>query len=125
MEQFQRYFIDTLKNHYADFKGRAARSDYWYFMLFYIIIALVLSLIDSILFSSDGSSNGILGSIFSLAAFLPSLGLAIRRLHDTGKSGWWVLAAIIPLLGFLLLIYFFVQDSQPGENQYGQNPKGV
>ncbi len=103
MEQFQRYFIDTLRNRYIDFKGRAPRSEYWYFMLFSVIIGIILAILDNVLgmTPADRAGAGILGSIFSIATLLPALGLAIRRLHDIGKSGWWILAGIIPIVNFI------------------------
>jgi uncharacterized membrane protein YhaH (DUF805 family) len=136
MEQFQRYFIDTLKNRYAAFKGRATRSEYWYFLLFSIIIALILTALDSMIINPllgiqplvETARTGILGTLFSFGTLIPSVALAIRRLHDIGKSGWWILLGIIPvvnIIGIFVLLYFFIKDSQPGENQFGSNPKGL
>ena len=136
MEQFQRYFVDTLKNRYAAFAGRATRSEYWYFLLFSVIIGIILSIIDSIIINplfgiqpiTDSGRTGILGTIFSLGTFIPALALAIRRLHDIGKNGWWILLGVIPIVNFIgifVLLYFFIKDSQPGENQFGLNPKGL
>ena len=136
MEQFQRYFVDTLKNRYAAFKGRATRSEYWYFMLFSIIIALILTALDSMIINPllgiqpvvETARTGILGMLFSIGTLIPSVALAIRRLHDIGKSGWWILLGVIPvvnIIGIFVLLYFFIKDSQPGENLYGPNPKGV
>ena len=136
MEQFQRYFIDTLKNRYAAFKGRATRSEYWYFLLFSIIIALILTALDSMIINPllgiqplvEAARTGILGTLFSFGTLIPSVALAIRRLHDIGKSGWWILLGIIPvvnIIGIFVLLYFFIKDSQPGENQFGSNPKGL
>jgi uncharacterized membrane protein YhaH (DUF805 family) len=93
MEQFQRYFIDTLKNRYAAFKGRATRSEYWYFLLFSIIIALILTALDSMIINPllgiqplvETARTGILGTLFSFGTLIPSVALAIRRLHDIGK----------------------------------------
>jgi uncharacterized membrane protein YhaH (DUF805 family) len=136
MENFQRYFVDTLKQRYADFKGRATRSEYWYFLLFSIIIGLILSLLDSMLINpilgihplDENGKTGILGTLFSLATLIPSFALALRRLHDIGKKGWWILLALIPVVNFIgmfVLLYFFTKDSQPGSNKYGPNPKGM
>lgn len=136
MENFQRYFVDTLKNRYADFKGRASRSEYWYFLLFSIIIGLILSLLDSIIINpilgihpiDESGRAGVLGTLFSLGTMIPSFALALRRLHDIGKKGWWILLALIPVVNFIgvfVLLYFFIKDSQPGANEYGPNPKGV
>ena len=136
MELFQRYFVDTLKNRYAAFKGRATRSEYWYFMLFSIIIALILTALDSMIINPllgiqpvvETARTGILGMLFSIGTLIPSVALAIRRLHDIGKSGWWILLGVIPIvniIGIFVLLYFFIKDSQPGDNLYGPNPKGV
>ncbi len=86
-------------------------------MLFNFIIALVVSGVGYVIGFDQ------LGSLYSLLVLLPSLAVSVRRLQDTGKSGWFVLLGLIPLVGMLILIYFYVQDSQPGENQYGANPK--
>lgn len=146
MEQFNRYFLDVLKNKYMQFSGRASRSEFWYFILFYFIISFLLSMLDTLLGTSytyeiatntlvtgDAQmasaavtqSIGYLGLLFGLVMFLPSIAISIRRLHDTGKSGWWLLISLIPIIGFFVLLFFYVQDSQPGENEYGPNPKGL
>ncbi len=114
------YFMDALKK-YAVFSGRARRSEYWYFFLFIMIANIVLSGIDYVVLNAADSGFAILSSIFSLAILLPTIGVSVRRLHDTGKVGWWYLIAFIPL-GGLVLLYFFVQDSEP-DNQYGPCPK--
>ncbi len=103
---------------YAVFDGRARRKEYWMFVLFHIIIAIVISLIEGSL-----GSPGILSTLYGLAVLLPGIGVSIRRLHDTGRSGWWVLIGLIPILGAIVLLVFMVQDGEAGENQYGQNPK--
>jgi uncharacterized membrane protein YhaH (DUF805 family) len=114
-----------LTQKYVDFSGRARRSEYWYFALFVIIVSVVAGIIDGILGTRDTISNtGLVGGIASLALLLPNLGVGARRLHDTGRSGWWLLIGLIPVIGWIVLIVFFVQDSQP-DNQYGPNPKGL
>lgn len=132
MEKFNHYFLDTVKNRYADFKGRATRSDYWYFILFSVIISIVLTLIDTYAVNpllgmtpEEAAKGGILSVTFTLAILLPQIGVGVRRLHDIGKSGWWYLIILIPILGVLILLFFFVTDSQAGENKYGANPKGA
>lgn len=112
------YYIDAFKN-YVNFKGRARRKEYWMFVLFNFIVAIVLSIIDSLL------GITILSTIYSIAVIIPSLALCFRRLHDIGKSGAWILIGLIPLVGEIILLVFFCTDSQAGENQYGPNPKGV
>ncbi len=130
MEQFNRYFIDTIKNRYAKFDGRATRSEYWYFILFYFIFSIIAATLDSLVInpmlgasSTEAGQGGILQMIFALGLLIPSIALGIRRFHDIGKSGWWMLIGFIPILGLLALIYFYVQDSQAGSNLYGENPK--
>ncbi|SFV61680.1 Integral membrane protein [hydrothermal vent metagenome] len=131
MEQFNRYFLDTIKNRYAQFDGRASRSEFWYFALFYFLADLVAAVIDAFVLSpmlgmtpEQISQGGYLQMILVLGLFIPSIALAVRRLHDIGKSGWWYLLVFIPFIGWVVLIYFYVLDSQPGTNQYGENPKG-
>jgi len=132
MEQFNTYFIETIKNRYAKFDGRATRSEYWYFILFYFIFSIIAAILDSLVInpmlgasSTEAGQGGILQMIFALGLLIPSLALGIRRFHDIGKSGWWILIGFIPILGLLALIYFYVQDSQAGSNLYGENPKGL
>ncbi len=116
------WYIDVLKK-YATFSGRAQRAEYWYFFLFNIIISVVLIGIDTVLGTGADMGMGLLSGIYSLAVLLPGLAVAVRRLHDIGRSGWWLLIGLIPLIGFIVLIIWFVKDSDPGENQYGSNPK--
>ncbi len=111
------WFIAVLKN-YATFTGRARRQEYWMYMLFFIIFYVVLAVVDGVI-----GTNGILAGIYALALLVPSIAVCARRLHDTGRSGWWQLIQLIPLLGAIVLLIFLVQDSNPGENTYGPNPK--
>lgn len=127
-------FTDAVKacfSNYCNFKGRARRSEYWYFTLLNIIITAVLSLIQTGLRMNGNSSSPlivvclVLQYVYSFAVLLPGLGVGVRRLHDTGRSGWFYLLMLIPLVGAIVVIIFFAQDSQPGTNKYGPNPKGV
>jgi uncharacterized membrane protein YhaH (DUF805 family) len=111
------WYIEVLKK-YAVFGGRACRTEYWMFFLFNFIITLVLSLVAGIL-----KGAGVLGVLYSLGVLLPNIAVSVRRLHDTGRSGWWLLISFIPLIGAIVLIVFLVMDSQPDVNQYGPNPK--
>lgn len=88
------------------------------FFLFNIIVAFVLGLIEGIV-----GSPGLIGLFYSLAVLIPGIAVSVRRLHDTDRSGWWLLIAFVPLLGAIVLLVFMVQDSVPGQNQYGANPK--
>lgn len=106
---------------YCNFQGRASRSEYWWFFLFCFIVGAVIST----LFFWSETMETIVSGIFSLALLLPSLGLAVRRLHDTGRSGWWIFINLIPFLGTLVYLYFVVQPSQPVPNQWGGVPNLV
>ena len=114
--------VKSVFSQYVGFKGRARRSEYWYFALFQLIVAVVLSVLANL--TSSMIFSGLSG-LFSLACLLPGLAVAIRRLHDINKSGWFVLIGLIPVIGTILLIVWFCKDSDPGENQYGPNPKGM
>ena len=113
------WYLQVLKK-YAVFSGRARRKEYWYFFLFNAIFSFVLGLIDNLV----GTYN-VLSGLYSLAVLLPSLGVSIRRLHDTGRSGWWLLIGLIPLIGTIILLIYMVSDSQAGTNEYGPSPKLV
>ena len=124
MEQFNTYFIDTIKNRYAKFDGRASRSEFWYFTLFYLILSIILGSIDTFVINpmlgvdpTRVSQGGFLQMIVALGLLIPSIAIAIRRLHDIGKSGWWYFIILIPVIGILVLLFFFVTDSQTGENE--------
>jgi uncharacterized membrane protein YhaH (DUF805 family) len=124
MNEAINWYKDVVTSKYVMFSGRASRSEFWYFTLVNVIISAVLGVIDAIL-GTNGSGIGLLGGLYSLAVLLPSIAVSIRRLHDTNRSGWWLLIGIIPIVGWIILIVWYVQDSDPGENQYGANPKGI
>lgn len=111
------YYVEVLKK-YAVFSGRARRAEYWYFVLFNFIATLILASIDGVI-----GSGGALGGIYSLGVLIPTLAVLWRRLHDTGRSGAWVLILLVPLAGPIILLVFLVQDSQETDNQWGSNPK--
>jgi uncharacterized membrane protein YhaH (DUF805 family) len=112
------WYLGVLKK-YADFNGRARRKEFWMFALISFIIAVILSVVDGMI------GVPVLGAIYALGVLLPSIAVGARRFHDIGKSGWWLLIGLIPLLGGLILIIFFVLDSNPGDNKYGPNPKAA
>ncbi|UQZ89205.1 DUF805 domain-containing protein [Deltaproteobacteria bacterium Smac51] len=122
MNALQMYFIDVLKTKYFQPNGRARRKEYWMFYLFYVIAYIILAIISSFL---GENAAMIIPGLFALGVLLPMITLSIRRLHDIGKSGWWLLICLVPLVGSLILLVFTCLDSQPGANQYGPNPKGV
>ena len=114
------WYLEALKK-YAVFSGRARRKEYWYFALFNIIVSIALGFIDGLSgFFSPEAGIGLLGGLYSLAILIPSIAVSIRRLHDTDRSGWWLLISIIPLIGAIELL---VQDSSPNDNRFGANPK--
>lgn len=120
------WYLKVLQN-YAVFSGRARRKEYWYFVLFNLIIMAVLSGIDNgaHLFVNQQYEAGLLSTIYSLAVLVPSLAVLVRRLHDTGRSAWWLLLLLVPIIGYIVLVIFTVLDSTPGANEYGPNPKGL
>ena len=119
------WFLGALGK-FATFSGRSRRKEYWYFTLVYLIIEVVLAVIDMAtgLFSQS-TGIGVLSGIFALAMILPSLSVTVRRLHDTGRSGWWLLIGLIPLLGAIVLLVFMILDGEPGSNRFGDNPKAA
>ena len=117
------WYFTVLKK-YATFTGRAKRAEYWYFVLFSTIASIILTILDAIFGTLSPSGTGLLSGIYSLAVFIPALAVGARRLHDIGKSGWWQLIVLIPIIGVILLIVWFATDSKEN-NQYGKNPKRV
>ncbi|MES9682704.1 hypothetical protein CN514_03690 [Bacillus sp. AFS001701] len=111
------WYLKVLKN-YVVFNGRARRTEYWMFFLFNAIITIILSILQSI-----ADIDNILTGIYGLLTILPSLAVGARRLHDSGRSGWWLLIGIIPFIGTIILIIFFCLDSEEGDNRFGANPK--
>ena len=129
------WFTGAIKK-YAVFKGRARRKEFWYFSLFFIIFLFVLGLIDLLLgtyplyisldFGEIGRMRfefGVFTGLYGLALLLPSLAIWVRRLHDCGRSAWWLFIALVPIIGIIVLLIFAVSNSEAGENRYGRNPK--
>jgi uncharacterized membrane protein YhaH (DUF805 family) len=113
-------FSEAVKSgfdHYTKFDGRAARPAYWWWFLFAILVAIATNILDAII-----GSFGVISGLAGLALLLPGLSVAIRRLHDTDHSGWWVLIGLIPIIGFIVLLVFYLRDSDSGENKYGPPP---
>ena len=111
------WFLDIVKNKYAQFDGRAQREEYWMYTLIYILIYFALAGVGYAIHMM------FLASIFSLAMLIPSIAVTARRLHDINRSGWWQLLAFIPIIGWIILFIWYVTDSDSGSNQYGPNPK--
>ncbi len=118
------YFIQALKK-YVDFSGRARRKEYWMFILFYMLFMIAAMVIDGILIAITGMAISLLTSLFSLAMLLPTIAVAVRRMHDLGKSGAMILITLIPLIGGIWFLVLAATEGQAGENQYGSDPKEV
>ena len=111
------WFLKAVRDNYANFNGRAGVKEYWMFVLFYFIFSIVASVIDSIL-----GTGFVISGLYSLALIVPSLAAAVRRLHDIGKSGIWILVGFIPLIGWIWLIILLIKQGDPGPNMYGPPP---
>lgn len=119
------WYVEVLKK-YAVFYGRAGRLEYWYFVLFNILITIGLGIIDNLAGTfNTATGSGLLGAVYALAVLVPSIAVAVRRLHDTGRSGWWLLIILIPIIGAIILLVFLAQRGDSGENAYGPPPKAI
>ena len=112
------YYVSVLKK-YAVFEGRARRKEYWMFCLFNFIVSVILSIVSPFI----GDKYGMVGVLYMLAVLIPAIGVSIRRMHDIGKSGWWILISLIPIAGPIWALVLLCTDSNPGQNMYGPNPK--
>ena len=121
-------YKSVLTKKYADFTGRARRAEYWWFVLINFVVIFSLLVLTIILSGSNDSLTGLGGiiyAVYALGVILPSLAVTVRRLHDTGKSGWMLLIGLIPFVGPIILLVFYFTDGEPGANQYGPSPKYV
>ncbi len=112
------YYIQAFKR-FSDFSGRSRRSEYWYYVLFNILVSIVAVVIDVFI------EMPIFTLLYLLVSIIPSIAVLVRRLHDTGKSGWYYFMGMIPIAGPIILLVYLTTDSQPGNNQWGQNPKEI
>ena len=122
---FSQAVSSVLLNKYATFSGRARRSEYWWWYLFVTIVFVVAGILDravGLTYSDTTVGGGWIATIAGIVFLIPNLAVSVRRLHDTGRSGWWLLIGLVPLIGVIVLIYFFVLDSE-NDNQYGPSPK--
>ena len=110
------WYLKVLRQ-YADFNGRASRTEFWMFVLFNFIFAVAANILDYIF-----GSYGVISIIYGLAMLIPGLAVSVRRLHDVNKSGWMILVSLIPVVGFIWLLVLDVTEGTPGENSYGANP---
>ena len=123
--------VKSFWSHYSKFKGRSRRSEYWWIQLFLVLTNLAVAAIDLALMDGDvdrfiaNGGGGIVGLIWILVTIVPALAVLVRRLHDTGKSGWWALIGFVPLVGGIVLLVFTVLDSDSGENKFGESPKSI
>ncbi len=118
------WYLDILKNKYAEFGGRARRTEFWSFVLFNFIFSLVAMALDNIFgIAFCGYGNGPINLLYSLAVLIPSLAVSVRRLHDIGKSGWMLLVALIPIIGAIWLLILFFSEGTHAVNEYGPDPK--
>ena len=115
--QFFDWFIKCIKN-YVNFSGRARRKEYWFFRLTIFLLTLAIVFVESAL-----GTDGIFLGLFLLATFLPDLAVTVRRLHDVGRSGWWLSSVFVPIIGAILILIWFVTEGQKNENLYGSSPK--
>ena len=113
--------VKSVYSNYAKFDGRSRRSEYWYFTLFTVLVYIAVLILAQFM----GRTAMILLYAFALASLIPGIAVTVRRLHDTDRSGWWILIDLIPLIGAIILIVFLVQEGTGGDNSYGQSPKGV
>ncbi len=122
-----KWYLKCLKQ-YFDFSGRARRKEYWLFCLFNMIFAIILEIIDTVTgltFSVGIVELGILGVIYSLLLFIPGLAVGVRRLHDIGKSGWFYLIGLIPLVGAIIVLIWFCKEGEHKTNKWGPDPKNI
>jgi len=119
-----RWYLEVLRN-YADFSGRSRRKELWMFWLVNLVICMALGFIEGIIGIFRGQSVSVLATLYSMFVLIPGLAVGARRLHDIGRSGWWLVLGLIPILGAIVLLIFFVQDSQAGENRFGPDPKAA
>jgi uncharacterized membrane protein YhaH (DUF805 family) len=113
-------FTEAIKSgfdHYVDFDGRASRPAYWWWFLFALLAGVAAAILDA----AFGSAP-LLRVVVGLGLLLPGLSVGIRRLHDTDRSGWWILIGLIPIVGWIVLLIFYLREGDPGENQYGPPP---
>ena len=116
------WYLKVLKQ-YADFEGRARRKEYWMYALFNLLALLVAAILDNVLGLTRNGFIGPVYGLYALATFIPGLAVGVRRLHDTDRSGWWLLLAIIPLIGAIVLLVWCATEGTRGSNQFGDDPK--
>ena len=116
------WYLAVIKK-YAVFSGRARRKEYWMFSLIHVLFLIAALVVDGLIGTSKGMGIGLIYTLYSLAVALPSLAVAVRRLHDTGKSGWFILIGIIPIIGAIWILILLCSEGNSGGNKYGMDPK--
>ena len=119
MDQAIEWF-KTVVRKYAVFEGRARRAEFWYYTLIYTLLSIACAVVDG--FIGARSGMGILQALLTLALFIPTLAVTVRRLHDTDRSGWWFLISFVPVIGFIVLLIFMVLPGTSGANRFGPDP---
>ena len=116
------WYLDVLRK-YTVFNGRARRKEYWFFALISSVVVLFFSVIDEQMGWKLGEDVGFLGTLYGVAVIVPSIAVTVRRLHDTDRSGWWILIGLIPLIGAIVLLVFMILKGNEGDNRFGPDPK--
>lgn len=116
------WYLKVVRDNYANFQGRARRQEYWMYALINLIIVVILSIIDTLIFNSG---NNFISGIYSLAVLIPGIAVSVRRLHDTDRSGWWLLLSLIPIVGIIVLLVFMASEGDRANNRFGTNPKAL
>ncbi len=116
------WYLDVLRK-YVVFSGRARRKEYWVFVLISSIVVVFLSVIDEMMGWTLGEDEGFLSTLYGVAVIIPSIAVTLRRLHDTDRSGWWVLIGLIPLIGVIILLVYMILKGNEGDNRFGPDPK--
>ena len=118
--------VKTVLSKYADFSGRARRSEYWWFFLFDLLVSLVAAVVDLVIGTASSlGPYGLLQIVASLALFIPGLAVAVRRLHDTDRVGWWLFLGVLPVIGAIILLVWFCTEGHRTPNRFGPDPKGL
>jgi len=120
------WYLDVLKSKYAQFSGRARRMEYWMFLVINVLVTIVLAIVDFTVGTFSATLGlGLLGGLYSLAVLIPSIAVTVRRLHDTDRSGWWLLIGLVPVIGFFVLLVFMFLEGTSGDNRHGTSPKAA
>lgn len=118
---FKEAVVNAIQQNYCNFSGRASRSEFWWYQLFTFILGILVEIV----FCWSQNAMSIASGIIALGLLLPNLGICVRRLHDIGKSGWWIFISLIPVIGWILLLVWYCKDSQMEPNEYGPVPNIV